>query len=264
MKSGGNESLDTTTTYVGSENPPENTINPADRPRTLFLPHTPLTIHALLHFLYTSSLPLPSSPLCTPQILCSLLQIARPYKIDGLLEAVVERLHVVLDNRNTAAIFNAAAMAAGGGDGTEYVEDADRAALQAARRRVARAARPESPLLGEDGPSKQDGTSQLKPAGEAGPSTPNPNENARGEPESPNGSAADVSEDDGERRRDGERQPEEIWSGSFSAVVGLQKRGLRGLMEGRRIREMGSRETAGTGAAGATGADRVGLGIERG
>jgi galactose oxidase-like protein len=264
IKSGGNESLGTTTTYVGSENPPENTINPADRPRTLFLPHTPLTIHALLHFLYTSSLPLPSSPLCTPQILCSLLQIARPYKIDGLLEAVVERLHVVLDNRNTAAIFNAAAMAAGGGDSTEYVEDADRAALQAARRRVARAARPESPLLGEDGPSKQDGTSQPKPAGEAGPSTPNPNESARDEPESPNGSAAEVSEDDGERRRDGERQPEEIWSGSFSAVVGLQKRGLRGLMEGRRIREMGSRETAGTGAAGATGADRVGLGIERG
>ena len=38
--------------------------------------------------------------------------MARPYKVDGLLEAVVERLHTVLDNRNTAAIFNAAAMAA--------------------------------------------------------------------------------------------------------------------------------------------------------
>jgi hypothetical protein len=31
----------------------------------------------------------------------------------------------------------------------------------------------------------------------------------------------------------------EIWSGTMSSVVGLQKRGLRGLMEGRRIRERG-------------------------
>ena len=41
--------------------------------------------------------------------------MARPYQIDGLLEATVERLHEVLDGRNSAAVFNAAAMAAGGG-----------------------------------------------------------------------------------------------------------------------------------------------------
>ena len=35
-----------------------------------------------------------------------------------------------------------------------------------------------------------------------------------------------------ERERGGE-----IWSGELSSVIGLQKRGLRGLMEGRRMRE---------------------------
>lgn len=75
----------------------------------------------MIHYLYTSSLPPQSSQLCTPQILCSLLQLARPYHIDGLLEAIIERLHVLLDNRNTAAVFNAAAMAAGGGSGVAFM-----------------------------------------------------------------------------------------------------------------------------------------------
>lgn len=66
----------------------------------------------------------------------------------------------------------------------------------------------------------------------------------------------------------------EVWAGEISAVVGLQKRGLRGLMEGRRIREMGrsGREgtSIGTGLPSATedtlSSGRVGLGIapERG
>lgn len=94
--------------------------NPTSRPRTLYLPHTHLTLQALAHYLYTSALPPPNSNLCTPQILCSLLQLARPYRIDGLLEAVIERLHLRLDGRNTAAIFNAAAMAAGGGDAVTF------------------------------------------------------------------------------------------------------------------------------------------------
>ncbi|KAK5012075.1 hypothetical protein LTR60_004575, partial [Cryomyces antarcticus] len=34
----------------------------------------------------------------------------------------------------------------------------------------------------------------------------------------------------------------EVWAGAVSGVVGLQKRGLRGLMEGRRIRERGKSE----------------------
>lgn len=46
----------------------------------------------------------------------------------------------------------------------------------------------------------------------------------------------------------------EVWSGALSAVVGLQKRGLRGLMEGRRMRERGRSEGMADGA-------RVGLGI---
>ena len=104
-----------------SLSPPEpSSHSPSQRPRTLFLPHTHLTLQALIHFLYTSSLPPHNSPLCSPQILCSLLQLARPYHIDGLLEAIIERLHVLLDNRNTAAIFNAAAMAAGGGSGIAF------------------------------------------------------------------------------------------------------------------------------------------------
>ncbi|KAI5282923.1 hypothetical protein KEM54_002467, partial [Ascosphaera aggregata] len=44
----------------------------------------------------------------------------RPYQVDGLLEATVERLHQVLDGRNAAAVFNAAAMAAGNGRGTGF------------------------------------------------------------------------------------------------------------------------------------------------
>ena len=85
---------------------------PTNRSRLLYLPHTYYTIRALVYFLYTSTLPPPGTSLCTPQILCSLLQIARPYRINGLLEAPVKRLHQVLDGRSTAAGFNAAAMAA--------------------------------------------------------------------------------------------------------------------------------------------------------
>ncbi|OBT49783.1 hypothetical protein VE04_09934, partial [Pseudogymnoascus sp. 24MN13] len=80
------------------------------RPRTLYMPHTVLTIQALVAYLYSGSLPRG----CTPQVLCSLLQVARPYRVEGLLEAVVEGLHGVLDSRNAAAVFNAAAMGAGG------------------------------------------------------------------------------------------------------------------------------------------------------
>ncbi|KJZ67976.1 hypothetical protein HIM_12636 [Hirsutella minnesotensis 3608] len=99
--------------------PTPTSLPPSSRPRCLYLPHTYLTVQALLHFVYTSSLPPASSPLCTPQILCSLLQVARPYRVDGLLEAVVERLHTLLDSRNAAAVFNATAMAAGGGRGID-------------------------------------------------------------------------------------------------------------------------------------------------
>jgi hypothetical protein len=51
----------------------------------------------------------------------------------------------------------------------------------------------------------------------------------------------------------GERD-KDMWNGALSAVVGLQKRGLRGLMEGRRMRERGRSD-------GIDGGGRVGLGI---
>ena len=136
-------------------------FNPLDRPRTLFLPHTHQTLLTFLHFLYTGVLPPAIHPQSSAQILCSLLQLARPYRVEGLLEAVVERLHQVLDSKNAAAVFNAAAMAAGGGQGV-FV-------------------------------------------------------------------AAGVEED--------ASATAEGWGGGVSQVIGLQKRGLRGLMEGRRMRE---------------------------
>ncbi|KAH0536609.1 hypothetical protein GP486_008871, partial [Trichoglossum hirsutum] len=36
----------------------------------------------------------------------------------------------------------------------------------------------------------------------------------------------------------------EIWTGEMSAVIGLQKRGLRGLLEGRKLRERGRSQGA--------------------
>jgi hypothetical protein len=186
------------------------------------------------------------------------LQLARPYRIDGLLEAVVERLHLVLDNRNTAAIFNAAAMAAGGGDGVVFFnkgleavtgennntpangipkEDSDTEGLTASRLRNLRIntdiTRPDTAMSAQSAVSEDDASS-------AGP----------------DGSEAErtlsLTNDAG---GDGD-----LWSGSLSSVVGLQKRGLRGLMEGRRIREQsGGGSSAGGAAAGE--ASRVGLGI---
>ncbi|KAJ5980392.1 hypothetical protein N7481_007690 [Penicillium waksmanii] len=90
------------------EAPSAHTLTPTSRPRSSFNTSTP------------PQSPPPGSSLCTPQILCSLLQLARPYQVNGLLEATVERLHQVLDGRNAAAVFNAAAMAAGGGRGTGF------------------------------------------------------------------------------------------------------------------------------------------------
>lgn len=293
--------------------------NPSLRPRTLYLPHTPLTIQALLQYLYTSSLPPPTSNLCTPQILCSLLQLARPYKIDGLLEAVVERLHAVLDNRNTAAIFNAAAMAAGGGDGVRFFNPALGLDEELVRKAVngtstnglnsedketinldstdamaglkltdsSNAEEGRRPLrINTDVPRRDEqqrpGTSMSTGASasatsedemssaSAGPST-GPSTSS-GKPSGAPSASASMSDlasqgrsdkgkeraDDG--RSDGTGTGVDIWKGEISAVIGLQKRGLRGLMEGRRIREMVREGTPAGGVAG-TQEGRVGLGI---
>jgi hypothetical protein len=65
------------------EAPSAHSLAPTSRPRVLYLPHTILTLQVLVQYLYTAALPAPGSSLCTPQILCSLLQLARPYQSTG-------------------------------------------------------------------------------------------------------------------------------------------------------------------------------------
>ncbi len=227
--------------------PKPEAFPPSSRPRQLYLPHTPLTLRALVHYLYTSTLPGPNHPLCTPQILCSLLQLARPYRVDGLLEATVERLHQVLDGRNAAAVFNAAAMAAGGGRGTGVAfskegeaenEDIAQSGLTITRLRGSRRARtqPSDQIEGEDTGSEIGGSEISSSAASE--------------------SESDVGGDT--HGRSVAIGAEEVWAGGISCVVGLQKRGLRGLMEGRRARERGQPISKSNGPM--TGND-VGLGI---
>ncbi|KAK4186295.1 hypothetical protein QBC35DRAFT_516328 [Podospora australis] len=212
--------------------PTPRTLPPNSRPRCLYLPHTRLTVQALLHFLYTSSLPAPASALCTPQILCSLLQIARPYRIDGLLEAVVERLHNLLDSRNAAAVFNATAMAAGGGRGIDgslnpnFFPSAGLDGLLNASDSFAGG----SSFAGSDASSSglSGRTAGLKI------STSVPGTRPTSDELSATTSVGSEWSSEMESERGGGREP---WSGDLSSVIGLQKRGLRGLMEGRRMRE---------------------------
>ncbi|KAI0203476.1 hypothetical protein F4808DRAFT_20775 [Astrocystis sublimbata] len=239
--------------------PTPASLPPNSRPRCLYLPHMYLTVQALLHFLYTSSLPPPSSSLCTPQILCSLLQIARPYKIDGLLEAVVEHLHALLDSRNAAAVFNATAMAAGGGRGIDgsmnpnFFVSMDSpvspfggsvANSFSSRSQSISQASGEEPPRGMDGlrintsvPIHRPGSAELSAT------------------TSVSGSEWGSEVEDSERG-----QAKEVWTGELSSVIGLQKRGLRGLMEGRRMRTTVDRERDGGGRIERIGS-RVGLGI---
>ncbi|THC99739.1 hypothetical protein EYZ11_000789 [Aspergillus tanneri] len=270
------------------EIPSAHSLPPASRHRVLYLPHTFLTLQALVHYLYTSSLPPAGSPLCTPQILCSLLQLARPYQVDGLLEATVERLHQMLDGRNAAAVFNAAAMAAGGGRGTGFTSGPG-GTLEALN--GAHAASDSSVITGtstsqhsqltSDSSDTEHGTSTTASATSSTsgvthsrgiPLRINTNIFSRRnrtnashdrdrdrEDSVSNASATSAStntsfdhsdtdlpgnQGSNHRRRDtdAELQPQrEIWTGELSSVIGLQKRGLRGLMEGRRLRERTSK-----------------------
>ncbi|KAI0517091.1 hypothetical protein F5B22DRAFT_646081 [Xylaria bambusicola] len=237
--------------------PTPASLPPGSRPRCLYLPHTYPTVQALLHFLYTSSLPSPSSPLCTPQILCSLLQIARPYKIDGLLEAVVERLHTLLDSRNAAAVFNATAMAAGGGRGIDGSMNPNYFVAL------------ESPLVAAGGNDTLGGRSQSISQASMDESVRSMDGlrintsvpiNRPGSAELSATTSVSGSEW-GSEVGDSERGVvKEVWTGELSSVIGLQKRGLRGLMEGRRMRATVDRERDG-GRGERLGGSRVGLGI---
>ncbi|KAJ1324384.1 leucine-zipper-like transcriptional regulator 1 [Microdochium nivale] len=236
--------------------PTPATLPPTSRPRCLYLPHTYLTVQALLHFIYTSSLAAPSSPLCTPQILCSLLQIARPYKVDGLLEAVVERLHALLDSRNAAAVFNATAMAAGGGRGIDntmnpnFLLASDDISLHGTvegwangRMRNGSVATDMSNGMGDlrintNVPSGQADNDELSATNSV--------------------SGSEWSNSVGDSERGAGR---EIWTGELSSVIGLQKRGLRGLMEGRRMRANVDREREGSRVQDRNHSQKVGLGI---
>ncbi|KAI4160415.1 MAG: hypothetical protein LQ342_005739 [Letrouitia transgressa] len=234
-------------------------LSPPSRPRQLYLPHTLHTLKALVHFLYTSSLPPASDQLCTPQILCSLLQLARPYRVDGLLEAVAERLHQVLDGRNAAAVFNAAAMAAGGGRGTgslfgaEGVEPVDagqpqplnEATLGAAAGIARAAARmPETQRRHDDasvGTGTESGSEDGSSSVVSGATSMESSFGGTSESGSSELEANGLGRGRGrERGREVvESGDGEVWTGGMSCVIGLQKRGLRGLMEGRRMRERG-------------------------
>ncbi|KAL1887325.1 hypothetical protein Cpir12675_006589 [Ceratocystis pirilliformis] len=258
--------------------PTPRTLNPTSRPRCLYLPHTYLTAQALVHYLYTSSLPASTSTICTPQILCSLLQIARPYKVDGLLEAVVERLHMVLDSRNAAAVFNATAMAAGGGRGIDgslnpnytgsdsetvtaggltsldhlmdHMTMGSSAADAAAQSQEATrtAALRINTSVSHPGPSHRPSQESLSASTSVSGSEWS---SELGETETPAASKAAGSTN-------------ELWMGELSSVIGLQKRGLRGLMEGRRMRERtgtNASMSASSGGLYLQQHSRVGLGI---
>ncbi|KAG9585141.1 hypothetical protein KCV01_g13928, partial [Aureobasidium melanogenum] len=217
-------------------------LPPNSRPRTLYLPHTVPALQALIHYLYTGSLPQPPSHLATPQIFCSLLQLARPYEIDGLAEEVTERLHETLDGRNAAAIFNAAAMAAGGGQGVVFKD----VGTNVHPPRVQSLGGIEALSINGGGgrnPLRVDTeiangrTTRTTLRGES------LTEEDEDVPDSAStaGSAYSITSS-----RPGGRDDEDIWDGGQSHVIGLQKRGLRGLMEGRRIRERGRSDGTGT------------------
>ncbi|KAI9732711.1 MAG: hypothetical protein M1818_007445 [Claussenomyces sp. TS43310] len=242
------------------EPPDPSSLLPRSRPRTLYLPHTYLTLQSLLYFLYTSSLPPPSSNLSTPQILCSLLQLARPYRVEGLVEAVVERLHGVLDSRNAAAVFNAAAMAAGGGRGIagnpstnlaglEFGGDGTRGGDLVERTREALRINTSFGSLGSAAYGRST-SSEVDEDEEPGSAVSSATSSMAGESETSSRGAGG-----GGDGRDGRLDDGQIWDGDISCVIGLQKRGLRGLMDGRRLRERG----ASVGVQGPGG--RVGLGI---
>lgn len=275
------------------EIPSAHTLAPTSRLRTLYLPHTYLTVQLLVHYLYTWSLPPVGSSLCTPQILCSLLQLARPYQVDGLLEAVVERLHDVLDGRNAAAVFNAAAMAAGGGRGTGFtsgpggtlevlngahakqesssaIADEPMSSLHSAssgtepgagtggHHRTYSASRPSNLRINTNvenqgikrgkSNTERDREGSMSSASTATSASTSTSVSLT-DSEAAGGAAVVGGNSRGRKREDSgvDKQAREIWTGDVSNVIGLQKRGLRGLMEGRRLRERGAKPSGGSG-----------------
>ena len=255
------------------ESPDPRTLPPNTRLRTFYLPHTHLTLQALTHYLYTSSLPPPSHHLCTPQILCSLLQFARPYAVDGLVEATVERLHQVLDSRNAVAVFNAAAMAAGGGQalsadntaapGSAAAGEGDSSSTPASASREAtdQDAGDHMRRLRINTSMQQRRVHNGGAHGSEDDTMSSTGSTATSMSTSTEASASDA--EGGEPRshhhqhRERAHEGVDAWEGGLSVVVGLQKRGLRGLMEGRRLRERGTSRSGGSGSGGGGGSSQT-------
>ncbi|KAF1349844.1 hypothetical protein BDV97DRAFT_383040 [Delphinella strobiligena] len=238
-------------------------LPPNSRPRVFFLPHTAPTLQALVYWVYTASLPAS----CPTQTLCSLLQIARPYRLDGLLEAVIQRLHEILDSRNAAAVFNAAAMGAGGGRDVAFANSPSNVHPP----RTASLAGLEGLSISNGGARASSGPLRIDTDVANGmasrPLTSNtlraPEPNGNDEDDAPDSASTTQSLGSQSSLASGyhtRRESRQVWNGENSAVIGLQKRGLRGLMEGRRNRDRGSarNEVPPTPAAETT---RIGLGI---
>lgn len=222
--------------------------------RMLFLPHTVPTIRALLFYLYTLTLP-PSNT----QILTSLLQIASTYHIPNLLEAVTQRLHDTLSASSVTDVFYAAALAAGDGANVTFVDSHDKEAAQARSKLL-------SFLVAETGPRrppglpKRDGTAGLYLAlknrtlseqasfdstTSSSSEVSSTSESSTDTDASGDTDTSDASDVTTARRLIGDEEEKGIWKGGISTVIGLQKRALRGIYEGRwlqRERERMARE----------------------
>lgn len=213
--------------------------------------------------------------------------------MDGLLEAVVERLHDVLDGRNAAAVFNAAAMAAGGGRGTGFtsgpggtlevlngahasqesssaIADEPMSSLHSAssgtepgagtggHHRTYSASRPSNLRINTNvenqgikrgkSNAERDREDSISSASTA-TSTSTSTSLSLTDSEAAGGAAVVGANTRGRRRGDSgfDKHSREIWTGDVSNVIGLQKRGLSGLMEGRRLRERGAKPYGGSG-----------------
>ncbi len=170
--------------------------------------------------------------------------MARPYQVDGLLEATVERLHEVLDGRNAAAVFNAAAMAAGGGRGVGPLFGGTMSLLG---RRESESTTVGDSIAGQKW-SAMTGNLKVSNADESNGTHKKGHGKTNSVDSTSTGTSASTSTDISQTDTDSlaestdlaaakEKASKEIWTGDLSSVIGLQKRGLRGLMEGRRLRE---------------------------
>ena len=174
----------------------------------------------------------------------------------------MERLHESLDGRNAAAIFNAAAMGAGGGEGVTFAPSQAGTRESTIPLRTASLAGIDSLMVnganGTRGNPLRIDTEMANGRSTRNTLRPGQPLNEDSEDEVPDSAATDASMSEDELTLSARsfsprsERDREVWSGSMSFVVGLQKRGLRGLMEGRRMRERGR---------GDGGDARVGLGI---